>query len=121
MISEKSKDESSIVDSKNKTPGMLPELCSMMTCSICSHLLIDPVILLCSHGYCKYCIENHWNSKSSRCPTCNDSYHDDKRSDSSNPTKDWSHPYVKSTHLETILSLVLDHSSSDFVEVSSRN
>ncbi|XP_072559349.1 zinc-binding protein A33-like isoform X3 [Paramormyrops kingsleyae] len=43
------------------------ELC----CSVCSDFFKDPVVLKCSHSFCRVCLQKFWEQKSSReCPLC---------------------------------------------------
>ncbi|XP_064177226.1 E3 ubiquitin-protein ligase TRIM35-like [Anguilla rostrata] len=43
------------------------ELC----CSVCHDIFIEPVILKCSHSFCRECLKQYWEEKSSReCPIC---------------------------------------------------
>uniref|UniRef100_A0A8C6SSJ2 Uncharacterized protein n=1 Tax=Neogobius melanostomus TaxID=47308 RepID=A0A8C6SSJ2_9GOBI len=42
-----------------------------LTCSICCELFRDPVVLICSHSFCKVCLENWWKDKPQKtCPFC---------------------------------------------------
>ncbi|XP_036401523.1 tripartite motif-containing protein 35-like [Megalops cyprinoides] len=43
------------------------ELC----CSVCCDIFKDPVVLKCSHSFCRVCLQQCWKEKSSReCPIC---------------------------------------------------
>ncbi|KAG9331880.1 hypothetical protein JZ751_016650, partial [Albula glossodonta] len=43
------------------------ELC----CSVCCDIFKDPVVLKCSHSFCRTCLQRYWEEKSSReCPIC---------------------------------------------------
>ncbi|XP_072559353.1 E3 ubiquitin-protein ligase TRIM35-like [Paramormyrops kingsleyae] len=43
------------------------ELC----CSVCTDFFKDPVVLKCSHSFCRVCLQKCWEGKSSReCPLC---------------------------------------------------
>ncbi|XP_036380542.1 nuclear factor 7, brain-like [Megalops cyprinoides] len=43
------------------------ELC----CSVCCEIFEDPVVLKCSHSFCRVCLQRCWEEKSSReCPIC---------------------------------------------------
>ncbi|KAJ8261660.1 hypothetical protein GJAV_G00156870 [Gymnothorax javanicus] len=43
------------------------ELC----CSVCFDIFKEPVVLKCSHSFCKVCLKQYWEEKSSReCPIC---------------------------------------------------
>ncbi|XP_029106059.1 zinc-binding protein A33-like isoform X2 [Scleropages formosus] len=42
-----------------------------LVCSVCCEIFKDPVILLCSHSFCRSCVQQYWEQKSSReCPVC---------------------------------------------------
>ncbi|XP_072313397.1 zinc-binding protein A33-like [Eucyclogobius newberryi] len=42
-----------------------------LTCPICHDLFRDPVLLSCSHSFCKVCLENWWEDKPIKtCPVC---------------------------------------------------
>jgi hypothetical protein len=43
-----------------------------LSCILCNDILLDAVILKCSHGYCRVCIESHIRNFESQCPNCND-------------------------------------------------
>ncbi|XP_072562743.1 E3 ubiquitin-protein ligase TRIM39-like [Paramormyrops kingsleyae] len=50
-----------------KPSPMEEELC----CSVCSDFYKDPVVLKCSHSFCRTCLQKFWEVKSSReCPIC---------------------------------------------------
>ncbi|XP_060799442.1 E3 ubiquitin-protein ligase TRIM35-like [Neoarius graeffei] len=41
------------------------------SCPICCEIFKDPVLLHCSHGVCKVCLQQFWETKGSReCPLC---------------------------------------------------
>ncbi|XP_071205056.1 E3 ubiquitin-protein ligase TRIM35-like isoform X2 [Salvelinus alpinus] len=41
------------------------------SCPVCCDIFNDPVVLLCSHSFCKACLEEYWKEKTSRqCPVC---------------------------------------------------
>ncbi|XP_035261837.1 tripartite motif-containing protein 35-like isoform X2 [Anguilla anguilla] len=43
------------------------ELC----CSVCCDIFKEPVLLKCSHSFCRECLKQYWEEKSSReCPIC---------------------------------------------------
>lgn len=42
---------------------------SDLTCAICHDIYINPLILNCSHSFCKFCVYR-WLSKQSGCPQC---------------------------------------------------
>ncbi|XP_066564179.1 zinc-binding protein A33 [Amia ocellicauda] len=42
-----------------------------LSCPVCCDIYKDPVLLTCSHSFCKACLEQHWVQKGSReCPVC---------------------------------------------------
>ncbi|XP_061078463.1 E3 ubiquitin-protein ligase TRIM35-like [Conger conger] len=42
-----------------------------LSCSVCSEIFRDPVVLRCSHSFCKACLQQYWDQKESReCPVC---------------------------------------------------
>uniref|UniRef100_A0A8C6T978 Zinc-binding protein A33-like n=1 Tax=Neogobius melanostomus TaxID=47308 RepID=A0A8C6T978_9GOBI len=53
-----------------------------LSCPICCELFRDPVVLTCSHSFCKVCLENWWEVKPLKtCPVCK------RRSSRDNPPK----------------------------------
>uniref|UniRef100_A0A8C7TP64 Zinc-binding protein A33-like n=1 Tax=Oncorhynchus mykiss TaxID=8022 RepID=A0A8C7TP64_ONCMY len=41
------------------------------SCPVCCDIFKDPVVLLCSHSFCKACLEEYWKQKTSwECPVC---------------------------------------------------
>ncbi|XP_062391164.1 zinc-binding protein A33-like [Sardina pilchardus] len=41
------------------------------TCPVCCDVFKDPVLLKCSHSFCKVCLQQFWETKGSReCPVC---------------------------------------------------
>ncbi|XP_067444652.1 zinc-binding protein A33-like [Thunnus thynnus] len=42
-----------------------------LSCPVCHDIFKDPVILTCSHSFCKECLQGWWNSKHEQeCPLC---------------------------------------------------
>ncbi|XP_070815126.1 nuclear factor 7, ovary-like [Chaetodon trifascialis] len=42
-----------------------------LTCSVCHDVFRDPVVLSCSHSFCKVCLKSWWRQKETReCPVC---------------------------------------------------
>ncbi|XP_060934475.1 E3 ubiquitin-protein ligase TRIM39-like [Limanda limanda] len=42
-----------------------------LCCPVCSDVFRDPVVLLCSHSFCKDCVESWWKDKEEKlCPLC---------------------------------------------------
>ncbi|XP_054473298.1 nuclear factor 7, brain-like [Anoplopoma fimbria] len=43
-----------------------------LSCSVCQDIFKDPVVLSCSHSFCKDCLKKWWSEKQEReCPVCN--------------------------------------------------
>ncbi|KAM9506399.1 E3 ubiquitin-protein ligase TRIM35-like isoform 2-T2 [Salvelinus alpinus] len=41
------------------------------SCPVCLNIFNDPVVLLCSHSFCKACLEEYWKQNEYRqCPVC---------------------------------------------------
>ncbi|XP_015250923.1 PREDICTED: nuclear factor 7, ovary-like isoform X1 [Cyprinodon variegatus] len=46
-----------------------------LSCSICSDIYSDPVVLSCSHSFCRDCLQEWWSKKQAqKCPLCNESH-----------------------------------------------
>lgn len=41
-----------------------------LTCPICCNIFSDPVLLACSHSFCRGCLERCWESGLRQCPLC---------------------------------------------------
>ncbi|XP_053171560.1 E3 ubiquitin-protein ligase TRIM39-like [Scomber japonicus] len=42
-----------------------------LSCPVCHDIFKDPVVLTCSHSFCKDCLKNWWREKQTReCPVC---------------------------------------------------
>ncbi|XP_042559145.1 nuclear factor 7, brain-like [Clupea harengus] len=42
-----------------------------ISCPVCTDIFKDPVVLSCSHSFCKVCLQQFWETKGSReCPVC---------------------------------------------------
>ncbi|XP_031435972.1 zinc-binding protein A33-like [Clupea harengus] len=42
-----------------------------LSCPVCTDIFKDPVVLSCSHSFCKVCLQQFWGTKGSReCPVC---------------------------------------------------
>ncbi|XP_064197529.1 E3 ubiquitin-protein ligase TRIM35-like [Anguilla rostrata] len=42
-----------------------------LSCPVCTEIFRDPVVLSCSHSFCKACLQKYWEQKGSReCPVC---------------------------------------------------
>ncbi|XP_061098754.1 E3 ubiquitin-protein ligase TRIM35-like [Conger conger] len=50
------------------SPSLLEE---ELSCPVCSEIFRDPVVLSCSHSFCKACLQQYWDQKGSlECPVC---------------------------------------------------
>ncbi|XP_061097818.1 E3 ubiquitin-protein ligase TRIM35-like [Conger conger] len=59
------------------SPSLLEE---ELSCPVCSEIFRDPVVLSCSHSFCKVCLQQYWDQKGSlECPVCR------RRSSKENP------------------------------------
>ncbi|KAG5847914.1 hypothetical protein ANANG_G00131280 [Anguilla anguilla] len=55
-----------------------PLLEKELSCPACSEIFRDPVVLSCSHSFCKACLQHYWEKKVSReCPVCRRRYSKD--------------------------------------------
>ncbi|XP_061098673.1 E3 ubiquitin-protein ligase TRIM35-like [Conger conger] len=42
-----------------------------MSCPVCTEIFKDPVLMSCSHSFCKRCLQGYWEQKGLReCPVC---------------------------------------------------
>ncbi|XP_035277464.1 tripartite motif-containing protein 35-like [Anguilla anguilla] len=42
-----------------------------LSCPVCTEIFRDPVLLSCSHSFCKACLQRYWEQKGSQeCPVC---------------------------------------------------
>ncbi|XP_061098749.1 E3 ubiquitin-protein ligase TRIM35-like, partial [Conger conger] len=42
-----------------------------LSCPVCTEIFRDPVVLSCSHSFCKACLQQYWDQKGSQeCPVC---------------------------------------------------
>nr|XP_046270632.1 E3 ubiquitin-protein ligase TRIM35 [Scatophagus argus] len=43
-----------------------------LSCPVCSEIFKEPVVLKCSHSFCRACLQQFWNKKKARreCPVC---------------------------------------------------
>ncbi|XP_061112339.1 zinc-binding protein A33-like [Conger conger] len=49
--------------------ALIPE--DELCCSVCFDIFKEPVVLKCSHSFCRVCLQQYWEEKSSReCPIC---------------------------------------------------
>ncbi|XP_062391301.1 zinc-binding protein A33-like [Sardina pilchardus] len=50
---------------------MASKLQEEISCPVCTEIYKDPVLLTCSHSFCKVCLQRFWETKPSReCPVC---------------------------------------------------
>ncbi|KAJ8355287.1 hypothetical protein AAFF_G00074890 [Aldrovandia affinis] len=51
--------------------GRFSHLEEELSCPVCTEIFTDPVVLKCSHSFCKACLQKYWEQKGSReCPVC---------------------------------------------------
>lgn len=50
-----------------------------LTCPVCCDIFTDPVLLACSHSFCRICLKRCWDTGLRECPVCR------KRATKSNP------------------------------------
>ncbi|XP_055042288.2 E3 ubiquitin-protein ligase TRIM39 [Misgurnus anguillicaudatus] len=43
-----------------------------LSCPVCCEIFSDPVVLKCSHSFCRLCLQHFWNKKAAKreCPVC---------------------------------------------------
>uniref|UniRef100_A0A9J8CIQ6 Tripartite motif containing 35-12 n=1 Tax=Cyprinus carpio carpio TaxID=630221 RepID=A0A9J8CIQ6_CYPCA len=43
-----------------------------LSCPVCCEIFTDPVVLKCSHSFCRLCLQQFWNKKAAKreCPMC---------------------------------------------------
>lgn len=50
---------------------MCPQPSEDLLCAVCQDVFTDPVVLSCSHSFCRGCLQTWWTGKPSReCPLC---------------------------------------------------
>ncbi|KAJ8284113.1 hypothetical protein COCON_G00029630 [Conger conger] len=50
--------------------ALIPEE-ELICCSVCCDIFKEPVVLKCSHSFCRACLQKYWEMKSTRdCPIC---------------------------------------------------
>lgn len=96
-----------------------------LCCPICFVTLINCVILPCSHGYCRSCLETEWCKIGSRgaCLVC----HDIKNLKTCNKistdvplflTSSFQYEYLRSDHIDNVLYLLTEGFTNDIRHVS---
>ncbi|XP_035261838.1 tripartite motif-containing protein 35-like [Anguilla anguilla] len=54
---------------KMEAKALIPE--DELCCSVCCDIFKEPVLLKCSHSFCRECVQQYWKEKRSReCPIC---------------------------------------------------
>ncbi|KAM7371749.1 hypothetical protein PAMP_008959 [Pampus punctatissimus] len=66
-----------------------------LTCPVCCDIFTDPVLLSCSHSFCRSCVKRCWDTGLRECPVCR------KRTNKSSPPSNLALKNVCETHLET--------------------
>ncbi|KAM9783636.1 LOW QUALITY PROTEIN: zinc-binding protein A33 [Syngnathus typhle] len=41
-----------------------------LTCPICQEIFSDPMVLSCSHSFCRTCLQSYWDAHLCECPVC---------------------------------------------------
>ncbi|XP_071395452.1 E3 ubiquitin-protein ligase TRIM39-like isoform X1 [Centroberyx affinis] len=73
-----------------------------LSCSVCHDIFKDPVLLSCSHSFCKACLQSWWTEKQIHdCPICK------RRSSKNNPPS--GSELLCSLHSEKLKLFCLDH------------
>nr|XP_040026222.1 nuclear factor 7, brain-like [Gasterosteus aculeatus aculeatus] len=49
---------------------MTAVLSADLCCPVCHEVFRDPVVLSCSHSFCKVCLKSWWREKQAQCPVC---------------------------------------------------
>uniref|UniRef100_A0A4W6FRH5 TRI35 n=1 Tax=Lates calcarifer TaxID=8187 RepID=A0A4W6FRH5_LATCA len=77
-----------------------------LSCPVCQDIFKDPVVLSCSHSFCKHCLQSWWRGKPvQECPVCK------RRSSRSDPDQRASagSESLCSLHSEKLKLFCLDH------------
>uniref|UniRef100_A0A4W6CL35 Uncharacterized protein n=1 Tax=Lates calcarifer TaxID=8187 RepID=A0A4W6CL35_LATCA len=56
--------------SVRKSKKMASQSEENLNCPVCYEIFQDPVILSCSHSFCKACLQKWWTEKNLMCPVC---------------------------------------------------
>ncbi|XP_022066639.1 zinc-binding protein A33 [Acanthochromis polyacanthus] len=65
-----------------------------LTCPVCCDIFKDPVLLACSHSFCRICLKRCWDTGLRECPVCR------KRASKSNPPSNLALKNVCEAHLQ---------------------
>ncbi|XP_023133744.2 nuclear factor 7, brain [Amphiprion ocellaris] len=65
-----------------------------LTCPVCCDIFTDPVLLACSHSFCRICLKRCWDTGLRECPVCR------KRASKSNPPSNLALKNVCEAHLQ---------------------
>uniref|UniRef100_A0A8D2ZQU7 Zinc-binding protein A33-like n=1 Tax=Scophthalmus maximus TaxID=52904 RepID=A0A8D2ZQU7_SCOMX len=79
-----------------------------LTCPVCQDIFKDPVVLTCSHSFCKHCLQTWWRGKPAQeCPVCK------RRSSRSEPPRNLALKNLSESlcalHAEKLKLFCLDH------------
>uniref|UniRef100_A0A3B3TMU1 RING-type domain-containing protein n=1 Tax=Poecilia latipinna TaxID=48699 RepID=A0A3B3TMU1_9TELE len=50
--------------------GSLLQSIEDLTCPVCCDIFRDPVLLSCSHSFCRSCLKKCWDTRPRECPVC---------------------------------------------------
>ncbi|XP_008293319.1 nuclear factor 7, brain [Stegastes partitus] len=65
-----------------------------LTCPVCCDIFTDPVLLACSHSFCRICLKRCWETGLRECPVCR------KKASKSNPPSNLALKNVCEAHLQ---------------------
>uniref|UniRef100_A0A667WBZ7 Uncharacterized protein n=1 Tax=Myripristis murdjan TaxID=586833 RepID=A0A667WBZ7_9TELE len=61
----------SCATSRTQIPSRAPALNNDLCCPVCQDVFKDPVLLSCSHSFCRACLQSWWTEKPIKdCPVC---------------------------------------------------
>lgn len=98
----------SLQDTKTHGASVSTLKCTL-SCALCRDLLVIPVVLPCSHGYCALCLERSMRSKKHLCPVCCDPPYEGRQT-----------VYYRSEHIENVVWIALEASPNTEEEVLNR-
>ena len=84
----------------------MKQLKQRLNCPLCNDLLLDAVVMRCSHAYCRCCIETHLRKENvlCTCPLCNNK--PPVKGKETAPSL-----YVRSLHLDELVTFVVESSN----------